>query len=84
MKFRFGDKSGAEVPPLEQSFQDLQTSLVEKQKQWAEQMARDPASFAQLESQIHLAFQELADRCAASLLAHASAQPASSAAAKKK
>src|SRR3954453_19285772 len=69
MKFRFGDKSGAEVPPLEQSLQDLQTSLAQKQKQWAEQVASDPACFAQLEPQIHQAFQEFADRCAASLLA---------------
>jgi hypothetical protein len=84
MKFRFGDKSGTEVPPLEQSLQDLQTLLAEMQNRWAEQIAREPASFAQLESQIHLAFQELADRFAASLLAHSSAQPACAAAAKKK
>jgi hypothetical protein len=84
MKFRFGSKSGQEVPPLQQSLVDIQTVLAQQQKQWAEQLARDPASFAQLEPQIHRAFQQLADHCAASLLAHAAAQPACAAAAQKK
>ena len=84
MKFRVGAQGGAEVPSLEQSLQDLQASLAQQQKHWAEQLARDPASFAQLEPQIHLAFQQLADHCAATLLAHAAAQPVSAAAAKKK
>jgi hypothetical protein len=84
MKFRLGGKSGSDVLPLDQSLQDLQASLADQQKRWAEQLAGDPASFTQLESQIHLAFQQLADRCAASLLAHAGAQPCCAAAAKKK
>jgi hypothetical protein len=84
MKFRLGSKSGQEVPPLQQSLRDLQTVLARQQQQWAEQLARDPASFAQLEPQIHRAFQQLADQCAASLLAHAAAQPACADAAQKK
>src|SRR5436305_8396833 len=83
MKFRLNSKSGQEVPSLEKTLQDIQVSLAEQQKRWAEQLARDPASFAQLEPQIHLAFQQLADHCAASLLAHAGAQPACADAAKK-
>ena len=47
-------------------------------------LAKDPAAFANLEPQIHLAFARLADRCTASLLAHAGTQPACSQAAKKK
>jgi hypothetical protein len=84
MKFRFGSKSGQDVPPLQQSLLDIQTVLAQQQDQWAEQLARDPASFAQLEPQIHRAFQQLADRCAASLLAHAAARPACADAAQKK
>jgi hypothetical protein len=84
MKFRFGGQSGSEVPPLEQSLEHLQDALAQQQKQWAEQLARDPASFSQLEPQIHRAFQQFADRCAASLLAHAGAQPACAEDAKKK
>ena len=84
MKFRTGSKSGPPVPSLEQSLQDIQASLAQQQQRWAEQLARDPAAFAQLEPQIHRAFQEFADRCAASLLAHAAAQPACADAAQKK
>ena len=84
MKFLFGSKSGREVPALEQSLRELQEALAVKQKEWAEQLTKDPASFAQLEGQIHLAFGQLADHCAASLLAHAAAPPACPEAAKKK
>lgn len=84
MKFRFGSKSGDQVPALEQSLQELQASLAQRQKQWAELLANDPAAFAQLEPEIHKAFQHLADRCAAGLLAHAAAQPVCGDAAQKK
>jgi hypothetical protein len=84
MKVRVGSKSGDQVPPLEQSLQEIQASLAQQQKQWAELLAKDPAAFAQLEHQIHKAFQQLADRCAAGLLAHAAAGPACGDAAQKK
>jgi hypothetical protein len=84
MKFRIGSKSGEQVPPLEQSLQEIQATLTRQQQLWAEQLARDPAAFAQLEPQIHEAFQQLADHCAASLLAHAAAQTACADAAQKK
>jgi hypothetical protein len=84
MKFRFGSKSGEQVPAPDQALKEIQASLAQQQTLWAEQLARDPAAFAQLEPQIHLAFQQLADRCAASLLAHAAAKPACADAAKKK
>ena len=84
MKFRLGSKSGDQVPPLEQLLQEIQVSLAQRQKQWAELLAKDPAAFAQLEPEIHKAFQQLADHCAAGLLAHAAAGPACGDAAKKK
>jgi hypothetical protein len=84
MKFRFGSKSGQQVPALEQSLQEIQESLAQQQKQWADLLAKDPAAFAQLEPEIHKAFQQLADRLAAGLLAHAAAQPACADAAQKK
>lgn len=84
MKFRLDSRSGRTVPPLEQSLQEIQAALAQQQQLWAEQLARDPAAFAQLEPQIHRAFQQFADRCAASLLAHAAAQPACADAAPKK
>jgi hypothetical protein len=84
MKFRFRSKAGQEVPPLEQSLQEVQASLAQQQKQWADLLDKDPAAFAQLEPEIHKTFQQLADRLAAGLLAHAAAGPACSQAVKKK
>lgn len=84
MKVHLGSKDGPPVPPLEQSLQDIQASLAKQQQLWAEQLARDPAAFAQLEPRIHLAFQQLAGQCAASLLAHAAALPVCADAARKK
>ena len=45
MRFRFGKKPGAEVPALGQSLTDLKSALAQMQRLWAEQLARDPASF---------------------------------------
>jgi hypothetical protein len=84
MRFQFGKKPAEEIPALGQSLTDLQSALAEKQRLWAEQLSRDPASFPQLEQQIHLAFGQLADRCAAGLLAHAATAPACPDAAEKK
>ena len=84
MKFRFGSKSGEPIPAPDQALLEIQASLAQQQNLWAEQLAQDPASFAQLEPQIHLAFQQLADRCAASLLARAAALPVCGDAAQKK
>ncbi len=84
MKFRLGGKSGVEASAPDQTLLEIQASLAQQQKLWAEQLARDPAAFAQLEPRIHHAFQQLADHCAASLLAHAAAQPACADAAEKK
>jgi uncharacterized membrane-anchored protein YhcB (DUF1043 family) len=84
MKFRFGSKSGEQVPLLDQSLQEIQGALAQQQQQWSERLANDPTTFAQLEPEIHNAFQHLADRCAAGLLVHAAAQAACADAAKKK
>lgn len=84
MKLQFGSKTGGAVPALEQSLRDIQSDLVRRQQEWADLLARDPAAFAALEPQIHLAFRQFADQCAAGLLAHAAALPACADAAKKK
>ena len=83
MKLRVSTQAGEQIPTLEQSLLQLQSSLAQQQAAWAEQLARDPASFALLEPQIHLAFARLADLCAATLLAHAADLPACAEAAKK-
>jgi hypothetical protein len=84
MQFRIGSQRGDPVATLDQSLCDIQTQLAQQQQLWAELLARDPAAFAQLEPQIHQTFQQLADRCAAGLLAHAGQQAALAEVAKKK
>jgi hypothetical protein len=84
MRFRTDAKTGPDVPTPDQALAQIHAQLADQQARWAEQLARDPAAFAQLEPQIHQAFGQLADRLAASLLAHAAQAQALAEVAKKK
>jgi hypothetical protein len=84
MRFRLHSRTGPAVPTPDQALEQIHAQLASQQALWAEQLARDPAAFAQLEPQVHLAFGRLADQLVASLLAHAAGQPALNQAAKKK
>lgn len=84
MKVHIGSESGEQVPSLDQSLEQIRASLAQQQAHWAEAVAKDPAALAQLETVIHRAFQQFADRTTAALLAHAAAQPACAQAAQKK
>ena len=84
MRVRLDSQTGADVPAPQTTLQQIHDQLLTQQQRWADQLANDPASFAQLEPQVHHAFQQLADRLVASLLAHAAQQPALQQQAKKK
>jgi len=84
MRCRLDSQAGPDVPEPALTLEQIQQQLAAHQKAWAEQLARDPAAFAQLEPQIHKAFGHLADQLAASLLAQAAQQQAVADAAKKK
>jgi hypothetical protein len=84
MLVRLNSQTGADVPSPHTTLQQIHDQLLAQQQCWADQLANDPASFAQLEPQVHRAFQQLADRLVASLLAHTAEQPALQAQAKKK
>jgi hypothetical protein len=84
MRIRSGSHQGPDIPPPAQAIEQIQALLAAQQQQWADQLALDPACFAQLEPQVHRAFQQLADQLVASLLAHAAQQPALQEQAKKK
>jgi hypothetical protein len=84
MRFRTDSKTGSAVPDPVVALERIQQQLADQQKSWAAQLARDPAVFAQLETQIHQAFGQLADQLVASLLAQAAGQPALAETAKKK
>lgn len=74
MRFRLDSQAGPDVPTPSKALEQIHAQLADQQARWAEQLARDPAAFALLEPQIHLAFGQLADQLVASLLAHAAAQ----------
>jgi len=84
MRVRLDSPQGPEVPSPDQTVAQIRAHLATQQQSWAEQLVRDPAAFALLEPQIHLAFGKLADQLVASLLAHAARQQALADAAKKK
>ncbi len=84
MRFRLDSQTGPTAPPPDKALELIHSHLAAQQALWAEQLARDPAAFAVLEPQIHLAFGKLADQLVASLLAHAAQQQPLADAAKKK
>jgi hypothetical protein len=84
MRFRFNSQTGPAVPTPDQALELIHSHLATQQALWADQLAREPAAFAALEPQIHLAFGKLADQLVASLLAHAAQQQPLADAAKKK
>ena len=83
MRIRSDSQTGPDLPTPEQALAALHQQLATQQTCWAERLAHDPASFAQLEPEIHLTFQQLADRLVASLLAQAAQQSAFQEQAKK-
>jgi hypothetical protein len=84
MRIRHDSQTGPLVPTPERALEFIHTHLSTQQALWAQQLARDPAAFAALEPQIHLAFGQLADQLVASLLAYAALQQPLADAAKKK
>jgi hypothetical protein len=84
MRFRLDSQTGPTVPPPDQTLELIHAHLATQQALWADQLVRNPAAFAVLEPQIHLAFGKLADQLVASLLAHAAQQQSLADAAKKK
>ena len=84
MQVRFDSHTGPDVPAPPVALQHIHEQLLAQQQRWADQLARDPAAFAQLEPQVHQAFQQMADRLVASLLAQAAQQQALAQQAQKK
>jgi hypothetical protein len=71
MEIRSQSKTGPLVPPLAEIPTKLSQQIDAVKQQWLDQLNRDPASFAQLEVEIHDHFRHLADQMTASLLAEA-------------
>ena len=71
MEIRTRSKAGPVVPPVGDITTKLSQQVDAMKQQWLDQLARDPASFARIEVEIHDQFRQLADQMTASLLAEA-------------
>jgi hypothetical protein len=84
MRLRLDSQTGPDVPEPTTALAQIQQQLAAQQQTWSDRLALDPAVFAQLEHEVHLAFGQLADRLVASLLAQAAQTAALAERAKKK
>jgi hypothetical protein len=73
MEIRTRSKAGPVVPPVGDITTKLSRQVDAMKQQWLDQLARDPASFARVEVEIHDHFRHLADQMTATLLAEATA-----------
>jgi hypothetical protein len=71
MEIRNQSKTGPVVPPLAEITATLSHQIDDMKQQLLDRLNRDPASFAQIEVEIHDRFRRLADQMTASLLAEA-------------
>jgi hypothetical protein len=69
MEIRTSSKTGPLVPSLADVTARLRQQTDATKQQWLDRLAKDPASFAQVEVEIHDHFRALADQMTASLLA---------------
>ena len=71
MEIRTSSKTGSLVPSLADVTASLSRQVDAVKQQWLDRLAKDPASFARIEVEIHDRFRRLADQMTASLLAEA-------------
>ena len=73
MEIRTRSKTGPLVPSVGDIATKLSQQVDAMKQRWLDQLARDPASFARVEVEIHDHFRHLADQLTATLLAEATA-----------
>ncbi len=73
MEVRLQGKGGPVVNNVTDMLRHVQQQLQDLQGQWVAQLRDQPATFADLEADIHRTFQDLADHVVAGVLAQATA-----------
>jgi len=84
MEIRMDSKKAVPVSGIEPVLAEIQQRLQARPKEWLKALQENPGAFANLEKEIHHAFEQMADRVVAGLLAQATAPAEFAAAAKKK
>jgi hypothetical protein len=69
MEIRNQSKTGPVIPPLAEITATLSHQIEDMKQRLLDRLNQDPASFAQIEVEIHDRFRRLADQMTASLLA---------------
>jgi hypothetical protein len=83
MELRTRSRTGPVVPSVGDITTRLSRQVDAMKQQWLNQLARDPASFARVEVEIHDHFRHLADQMTARILAEATAPGATPESGKK-
>ena len=84
MEIRMDSKKAPPLKGIEPVLAEIQQRLQARPKEWLKALQENPAAFANLEKEIHHAFEQMADRVVAGLLAQATAPGEFADAAKKK
>jgi hypothetical protein len=84
MEIRMDGKKAAPVKGIEPMLAEIQQRLQSRPQEWLKALQENPGAFANLEKEIHHAFEQMADRVVAGLLAQATAPAEFADAAKKK
>jgi hypothetical protein len=84
MEVRMDSKKGTVVSGIDPVLAEIQKRLQTHPQEWLKALQENPGAFANLEKEIHHAFERMADRVVAGLLAQATAPAEFADAAKKK
>jgi hypothetical protein len=84
MEIRMESKTGDVVKGVEQARAEIARRLQQHPEQWLQALRENPGSFTDLEKAVHCAFQQMADRMVAGLLAEGTKPAEFAQAAKKK
>jgi hypothetical protein len=84
MEIRMDRNKGAALSGIGPALAEIQKRLRSHPEEWLEALENNPAGFADLEKEIHRAFDQMADRVVAGLLAQATKRSEFTDTAKKK
>jgi hypothetical protein len=84
MEIRMERNKGVALSGIGSALAEIQQRLQSHPEEWLETLKNNPAGFADLEKDIHRAFDQMADRVVAALLAQATKRSEFTDAAKKK
>ena len=84
MEVRLNSRSEEPLTGIDPVLAEIHKCLHSHPQEWLRRLQKNPADFADLEQQVHQAFQQMADQLVAGLLAQATAGDDFTANAKKK